>query len=60
MEFKFISECLKKIGLQTPKLDILTPDARLYKTLLIQPCGNIETGGKFVKNINRDDRFRKR
>jgi len=63
MDFNFISEHLEKIGLKNPNLEILTPDARLYKTLLFQPFGNIETeddfGGKFVKNINRDISIKK-
>lgn len=63
MEFKFISECLYQIGLDNPNLELLTPDAKLYSTLLFQPCGNIgtedESGGKFVKNINRDESIKK-
>ena len=54
MNFKYIDQFLKKLGFEQPKLNILTPDDKLYKTLLFQPLGNIEYGDYFVRNGDKD------
>lgn len=48
-----IDEFLNNNGLKMPNLEALVPDAKPYKSLLLQPCGEIEVGNYFVRNTNR-------
>jgi hypothetical protein len=54
LEFEYIDEFLREKGLLNPELEILIPNATLYKALLFQPCGTIEVGDYFVKNQEHD------
>jgi len=59
LKFEYIDKFLSDKGLRNPKLEILTPDAHLYKALLYQPCGTIEIGDFYVKNIDQELAIRK-
>jgi len=54
MEIKAVSTVLADAGLQAPELNVLVPNVDNYKALLLQPQGNIEVSGDFVRNRNRD------
>jgi len=50
LNFVYVDDFLESKGLYNPKLEVLIPNATLYKTLLFQPCGDIAVGNYFVKN----------
>ncbi|MCQ1537064.1 hypothetical protein FTO70_15570 [Methanosarcina sp. KYL-1] len=50
--FEFIDNYLSNKELKNPDLELLKPGSQLYKTLLFQPCGEIEFGDYFVRNLD--------
>lgn len=54
MIIRNINEVLNSDNLHTPIFNVLVPDDKLYKTLLLQPIGKIECGNYFVKNSNNE------
>ena len=54
MELIYIDELLKNLSLNMPKLEVLIPNAKLYKTMLLQPVGEIIADNYFVRNGNQD------
>ncbi len=59
MNFEYIDTFLENYGLKNPKFNALKPDASLYKTLLFQPLGDIESGDYFVRNVDENISMRK-
>lgn len=54
MEIYQVSEILQSAGFGTPTLDVLAPNANNYKTLVLQPHGNIEVSSAGVRNQDQD------
>ena len=48
-----IQSVFEEHDLQLPKLNVLTPDSKLYDVLAIQPTGEIETNATFIGHTNR-------
>lgn len=59
LKFEYIDRFLADKELCNPILEILIPDAHLYKALLYQPCGTVEVGDFYVKNIYQELAIRK-
>lgn len=54
IQFTDIAESLAEKGLKLPNLNVLTPDARAYEILAIQPVGVIDPRNDFVGHANRE------
>jgi len=54
MEIKSVREILEPVGLNTPLLNVLAPNEENYKTLVLQPSGQIEASTDGVRNKNRE------
>lgn len=48
-----IQNVFEERGLQIPKLNVLTPDSKLYDVLAIQPVGEIDANATFIGHTNR-------
>jgi hypothetical protein len=54
IQFTDIAEPFAEKGLKLPNLNVLTPDARAYEVLAIQPVGVIDPRNDFVGHANRE------
>jgi hypothetical protein len=54
IEIKLIRNVLETEGLNAPSLKVLAPNEENYKTLILQPSGQIEAGTDGVRNKNRE------